>query len=125
MSGVKHTPGGAASRFEAWERNAVSFIRSKGLETEFSDWCGGWPVPPEAQSSDVGAALSDYDAMLASCPLNSRSSVVQGASQKVCKACGADASGSCGRNNPWPVIDAVRKAITRATGDRPEKGGAL
>jgi hypothetical protein len=31
----------------AWGRNAVAFIRERGLETEFNDWCGGWPCPVE------------------------------------------------------------------------------
>lgn len=30
---------------EAWERSALSFIKSKGLEGEFQDYCGGWPTP--------------------------------------------------------------------------------
>lgn len=27
------------------DRNAIAFIRARGLEIEFRDWCGGWPVP--------------------------------------------------------------------------------
>ncbi len=43
-------------RYEAWARNAVAFIRSKGLETEFSDWCGGWPVPVAGTEALIAAA---------------------------------------------------------------------
>ncbi len=30
---------------EAWLRNALAFIREKGLEDQFTDWCGGWKCP--------------------------------------------------------------------------------
>lgn len=36
--------------FEAWCNSAVQFIRSRGLELEFTDWCGGWAYP--AKSSE-------------------------------------------------------------------------
>lgn len=35
--------------FEAWSKTAVQFIRSRGLETEFTDWCGGWPCPVKSE----------------------------------------------------------------------------
>lgn len=35
----------ATVRDLAWGRNAIRFLRERGLEREFSDWCGGWPVP--------------------------------------------------------------------------------
>lgn len=31
--------------FEAWARNAVSFIRENGMEQDFKDWSGGFPCP--------------------------------------------------------------------------------
>ncbi|WP_375285061.1 hypothetical protein [Sphingobium yanoikuyae] len=36
MGEVNHT---------AWARSAIGFIRERGLEREFQDWCGGWPCP--------------------------------------------------------------------------------
>lgn len=33
--------------YEAWARNAVTFIRERGLDLEFTDWCGGWRCPIE------------------------------------------------------------------------------
>ena len=35
---------------DAWLRNAVEFIREKGLEIEFTDWCGGWKCPIDKKS---------------------------------------------------------------------------
>lgn len=29
----------------AWARSMISFIRAYGLESEFKDYCGGWPCP--------------------------------------------------------------------------------
>lgn len=40
---------GRKINFEAWAKTAVQFIRSKGLETEFTDWCGGWPCPVKSE----------------------------------------------------------------------------
>lgn len=38
--------------YEAWATNAVAFIRKRGLELEFTDWCGGWACPiPEKQQT--------------------------------------------------------------------------
>lgn len=34
MGEVNHT---------AWARSMIGFIRERGLEREFQDWCGGWP----------------------------------------------------------------------------------
>lgn len=50
-------------RYEAWARNAVAFIRSKGLETEFSDWCGGWPVPVAGTEALIAAAPNLLEAL--------------------------------------------------------------
>lgn len=36
----------------AWGRNAIAFLRERGLETAFSDWCGGWPVPVAKDDAD-------------------------------------------------------------------------
>lgn len=30
---------------EAWSQSLIGFIRSKGLECELTDWCGGWKCP--------------------------------------------------------------------------------
>lgn len=49
--------------FEAWARNAVAFIREKGLEPEFRDWCGGFPCPVEGTSSMIAAAPDMYEAL--------------------------------------------------------------
>lgn len=42
MGEVNHT---------AWARSAVGFIRERGLEREFQDWCGGWPCPVSSAAS--------------------------------------------------------------------------
>lgn len=42
MSKVNHT---------AWARSAIGFIRERGLEREFQDWCGGWPCPVASAAS--------------------------------------------------------------------------
>jgi hypothetical protein len=44
------------SAVEAWSRNALVFIRERNLEQEFSDWCGGWPVP----DCQPGSALERF-----------------------------------------------------------------
>lgn len=31
--------------YEAWSRSMIGFIRERGLEMEFADWCGGWKCP--------------------------------------------------------------------------------
>lgn len=31
--------------YEAWSRSLIGFIRERGLEMEFADWCGGWKCP--------------------------------------------------------------------------------
>jgi hypothetical protein len=38
--------------YAAWERNALAFIKTRGLEIEFSDWCGGWPMPQWTSLAD-------------------------------------------------------------------------
>lgn len=55
-------------RYEAWARNAVAFIRSKGLETEFSDWCGGWPVPVAGTEALIAAAPDLLEALIEALP---------------------------------------------------------
>ncbi|WLB14775.1 hypothetical protein QIH87_50050 (plasmid) [Bradyrhizobium elkanii] len=40
---------------EAWSKSLIGFIRSKGLERELTDWCGGWKCP--IQSSDGGGEV--------------------------------------------------------------------
>lgn len=43
----------------AWGRNAVKFIRERGLAMEFDDWCGGWPCPVDtAPATEVGRLVS-------------------------------------------------------------------
>ena len=47
---------------KAWAENAVSFIRLKGLEMEFTDWSGGWKAPvddrhPTLEEAAKAAAL--------------------------------------------------------------------
>jgi hypothetical protein len=39
--------------YQAWSESLIGFIRSKGLERECTDWCGGWkcPIPAPAQSA--------------------------------------------------------------------------
>lgn len=34
-----------AINHEAWARNMITFLRERGLESDFKDWCGGWPCP--------------------------------------------------------------------------------
>ncbi len=42
MTDEKEMPG---IDFKVWARTAVRFIRERGLENEFTHWCGGWPCP--------------------------------------------------------------------------------
>lgn len=43
----------------AWGRNAISFLRGRGLETEFNDWCGGWPCPVDTSGAvEIGRLAS-------------------------------------------------------------------
>jgi hypothetical protein len=49
--------------FEAWARNAVAFIREKGLEHEFRDWSGGWPCPVGATATMLAKAPAMYEAL--------------------------------------------------------------
>lgn len=37
--------------YRAWATNMIDFLRFKGIEHEFTDWCGGWKYP--------GAALAE------------------------------------------------------------------
>lgn len=45
--------------YVAWSQNMISFIRQRGLEQEFTDWCGGWPCPIESDESDAVSTTSD------------------------------------------------------------------
>lgn len=51
--------------YEAWSRSMIAFIRSRGLESELTDFCGGWAAPISgtsgliAASPDLLAALQD------------------------------------------------------------------
>lgn len=31
--------------YEAWAESLIGFIRSRGLESDLKDYCGGWPCP--------------------------------------------------------------------------------
>ena len=43
----------------AWGRNAIKFIRERGLSMEFDDWCGGWPCPVDtAPATEIGRLVS-------------------------------------------------------------------
>jgi hypothetical protein len=35
----------SGTNYEAWARSLIGFIRAKGLEDEYKDWCGGWSCP--------------------------------------------------------------------------------
>jgi len=39
--------------WEAFARTAVRFIRERGLEADFVDWGGGWPIPWQDHSSSM------------------------------------------------------------------------
>lgn len=50
---------GDISRDLAWGRNAIAFIRDKGMDQEFNDWCGGWPCPVDtAPAVEIGRLVS-------------------------------------------------------------------
>lgn len=34
--------------YRAWATNMIDFLRFKGIEHEFTDWCGGWQYPGKA-----------------------------------------------------------------------------
>jgi hypothetical protein len=57
------TEGGKSDpiNYQAWARNAVAFIREKGLEAEFTDWCGGWPSPVKGTGAMIAAAPALLD----------------------------------------------------------------
>lgn len=38
----------------AWLKSVLGFIRSKDLERECSDWCGGWPLPKVGSHDEPG-----------------------------------------------------------------------
>lgn len=43
----------------AWGRNAIKFIRERGLAMEFDDWCGGWPCPTDtAPATEIGRLVA-------------------------------------------------------------------
>lgn len=50
----KHEP-----NYRAWEHNAFQFLREKGLEIEFSDWCGGFPCPVTEEIDHLRAAYTE------------------------------------------------------------------
>lgn len=33
--------------YQAWSKSMITYLREKGLEEDFKDWCGGWfcPIP--------------------------------------------------------------------------------
>lgn len=50
---------GEQSRDLAWGRNAIAFIRDKGMDQEFNDWCGSWPCPVDtAPEVEIGRLVS-------------------------------------------------------------------
>ena len=40
--------------YEEWLRATITFIRERGLEAEFVEWCGGCPCPFPTRKSDPG-----------------------------------------------------------------------
>jgi hypothetical protein len=55
--------------FEAWAKSAVGYIKARKLESDFSDWCGGWKPPfgtdpcdpdPSATMKEVVEVLEFY-----------------------------------------------------------------
>ncbi|MFN7610192.1 MAG: hypothetical protein ACK5QX_04540 [bacterium] len=65
-------------------------------------------------------AMAEYDARLAECPINSANPEVRRASLVVCRVCKATQSESCGRDNPWRVVQAARAML--AERNRTTKG---
>lgn len=47
---------------EAWARSMIGFIRDRGLESEFQDWCGGWPC--RVASPECGKLPADVVALV-------------------------------------------------------------
>lgn len=47
---------------KAWAESLIGFIRFKKLESELTDWCGGWPcpIPAPGVSADCLKALKAY-----------------------------------------------------------------
>lgn len=48
---------------KAWSRSMIGFIRERGLEREFQDWCGGFPCPVSHSTpgdAEVRRALEYY-----------------------------------------------------------------
>ena len=50
-------PTDVQARDLAWGRNAITFIRERGLEGEFNDWCGGWKCPVDTAHDEPIAWL--------------------------------------------------------------------
>jgi hypothetical protein len=49
--------------YEAWAKNAITYIRQKGLEHDFQEWSGGWSCP--VQSDRMSAAATElYEALV-------------------------------------------------------------
>lgn len=44
-----------AINYEAWTRSALAFIRDRGLEDEFRDFCGGWSPQIAASAALIAA----------------------------------------------------------------------
>jgi hypothetical protein len=44
-----------AVNYEAWTRSCMAFIRERGLESEFRDFCGGWSPAIHASAAIIAA----------------------------------------------------------------------
>lgn len=53
--------------YRAWSRSMIGFIRERGLEVEFKDWCGGWPCPINSDAApellDVNKSALEFSVM--------------------------------------------------------------
>jgi len=49
--------------YEAWTRSCMAFIRERGMEQEFKDFCGGWSPAIAGTASMIAAAPEMFSAL--------------------------------------------------------------
>lgn len=67
----------------------------------------------------LAKAIATYDARMAECPINSPDPATRAASLRICSVCHATRAEPCGRDNPWPVVEAARHVLPSLLAQEP------
>ncbi len=56
-----------AINYEAWARNAITFIRERGLDVDFTNWSGGWKCPIASKQEGLVAGAEQDKSRIGIC----------------------------------------------------------